>query len=174
MRVDQSVGLSIFDLCKGLRIDLAGHVRATEPLLAREDSLKLVKLGGEVLRRGSCHLHGGLSLSLLLSATLNGCLFLNDTVVRRVPDLLIEVVIGIGRGWLLLCKHLSDKINSDLSVTLVVPGADIDEALGHLVLTGDQDVVPLSELCIPDLLVDLSLRAVHLGLIAKLMEVEVD
>lgn len=172
MRIADWVGLEVFDGCKSLSISLTRHVCTTEPLLSsREDLFELIKLGAEVTGSGSLHLDGG---GALLGPTLDSSLSWHNSVGSRVPSLGIEVVEGRSGFWLLLLEHRSDKVDSNLTVTLVVSGAHINESLGHLVLTSDQDVVPLGELCVPNLLVNLALRAVNIALVAQLVEVQVD
>jgi len=69
---------------------------------------------------------------------------------------------------------LGNVVNSHLAVSLVVTGSDVNAAHLHLVFTSDQDVVPLSQLRISDLLVDLTLGSVKDALVAEFVEVQVD
>lgn len=94
--------------------------------------------------------------------------------LRWVESLAVEVSRGRRGGGCLSSEHLGHLVNSDLSVALVVPRSDVDESLAHLGLTCDQDVVPLGQLRVSDLLVNVSLGAVKLALVAQLVEVQVD
>jgi hypothetical protein len=90
-----------------------------------------------------------------------------------LPCFLVEVGLSGGWGRSFFLKHAGHLVNSDLSVTLVVSGAHVNKSSIHLVLTGNQDVVPLGNLSVPDFLVNLTLRSVELNFVAELMEVQV-
>ena len=174
VRVNARVRPLVLYFGKGLSIRCAWHVSSTEPLGTRgELSLDIVECLAEVSVRGSRGGHRGLSLGLGLLLLSRGRVVLVE--LRWVESLAVEVSRGRRGGGCLSSEHLGHLVNSDLSVALVVPRSDVaGESLAHLGLTCDQDVVPLGQLRVSDLLVNVSLGAVKLALVAQLVEVQVD
>jgi hypothetical protein len=91
------------------------------------------------------------------------CLFGNNCttsssnwVIFRLPDLLVKLIVR--SGWLrgLILEVLSDLIDAHLSNTLALAATDINAAFLGLLFTSDEDIVPLIELRISDLFVELS------------------
>ena len=158
------VGPVLFQDLESLSIGDAG-VCTAEPLLTRGKHLfNFGELRTEVYLDSDFHLLG-------ISDVLGGSI--RKAVGLGLPGFLVEVGLSSRRGRFFFLKHAGHLVNSDLSVTLVVSGAHVDKSSFHLVLTGNQDVVPLRDLSVPDFLVDLTLRSVELNLVAQLMEVQV-
>jgi len=64
---------------------------------------------------------------------------------------------------------LDELIDAHLANSGAVPAADVDATLLALLLSRDEDVVPLVELSISDLLVELRVRLIELNLEALLV-----
>ena len=157
---------------KGLGILGARHVTITEPLTATRREL-LLDLSQLVHGAGSLlllRLSGGRGRGL---GGLNRGVYITSEVLDWVERLLVEVVEGRGFRWGLCCEHLGNLVDSNLTVSLIVPGPHIKSTLGHFDLTSYKDVVPLGDLSVTHLLVDIALGAVKFNLIAQLMQVEV-
>lgn len=69
---------------------------------------------------------------------------------------------------------LDELIDAHLANSGAVPAADVDATLLALFLSRDEDVVPLVELGISDLLVELRVRLIELNLEALLVKIEHD
>ena len=69
---------------------------------------------------------------------------------------------------------LDELIDAHLADSGAVPAADVDATLLALLLSRDEDVVPLVELSISDLLVELRVRLIELNLKALLVKIEHD
>ena len=71
-------------------------------------------------------------------------------------------------------KHFGDFVNSHLTQDLHVSRPHVHHAVVHLVLASNQDVVPLSKLCVSDLLLNVTLLTVNFSHETLLMQVKVD
>ena len=91
-----------------------------------------------------------------------------------VEGFFVEVVVVGTRCGTLVSEHLGELIDAHLAEDLHVSRAHVHSAVLHLVFTRNQDVVPLVDLRISDLLLDVALGAVQFSLEAELVQVEVN
>jgi hypothetical protein len=95
-------------------------------------------------------------------------------IVFRLPDLRVEVVVRAAGLRREVIEVLDELINAHLANSGAFPAADVDATLLALLLSRDEDVIPLVELSIPDLLVELRIRLIELNLKALLVKIEHD
>ena len=172
VRVHAGVWTTHLDRRESLSIDSSWEVSTAEPLCALgELLLDLVKLFAEVLGR---LLDDGDLLGLLGGSSLVGRLGRGGILEEflGLEHIFVEACGFGGRCGLFSLEHLDDLIDAELAMSLVVSGSHIDQTFLHLLLTSHQDVVPLGKLRISHLLVDLSLGAVNLNLVAKAVVVK--
>lgn len=101
-------------------------------------------------------------------------LFRLHGIVFRSPDVAVEVFVRARGLRVLLVEELDQGVNAHLTNALVVSRADVNHAIFGLLLACHQDVVPLGQLGVPNLLVQLVVRAIHVDLEACSVEVEHD
>ena len=91
-----------------------------------------------------------------------------------VKRLGVEVVAGFGRRWALRCHHACDLVDSELTMSLVVPRPDVEKTCFHFLFASHEDIVPLGKLRVTHLLVNVTLGAIQLDFVAQLVQVEVN
>ena len=92
--------------------------------------------------------------------------------VLSLPDFVVENLVGLrGLGGKAV-EVMSELIHSHLADSLSITTSHIHATVSSLLFTSHQDVVPLVELGIPDLLVELCVGSVHVYFEASSVEVE--
>ena len=142
MRVDACINLHILDLGKGTGILATRSVSTAEPLTAALLEL-FFDLGESVLwARTSGLLRLGRRLLASLSSSC-ASISVEAESLDWIESFGIELLERIRLVGVLCLHHLSNLVDSELTVPLTIPRPNVKEAIGHLLLTSYEDIVPL-------------------------------
>lgn len=103
---------------------------------------------------------------------LGGRLLLDN--ILWFPSVVVEVVVWSRRLRRKASEEFSKLINAHFSNTLVFSWTNVNTAIFDFFLTGNEDVVPLFELSVSDLLVELSVRTIEFNFEALFVKIEHD
>lgn len=97
-----------------------------------------------------------------------------DREICRVPHLVVEGIVRAGGLGLQAVEKVNNFINALLTNTSTVSASDVHHAIANFFLTSHEDVVPLIQLGVSDLLVELGIRFVKFDFEASVVKVEHD
>ena len=143
MRVDACINLHILDLCEGTGVLATRSVSTAEPLTAALLELFL-DLGESVLWARTSGLLR-LGMRRLLGSLSSSCAS-TDVEAESfdwIESFGIELLERIRFIGVLCLHHLGNLVDSQLTVPLTIPRPNVKEAIGHLLLTSYEDIVPL-------------------------------